>query len=236
MAAHAQHRPCGSTGSPRLSSCGEQALRHPPSCFETSVAHYANYTFRDRHICYDIVSDRKPRQAVSSTNQHFGFLLKDLSQRYVLRFEQYASEICLTLMQCKVLVHLEKNEGVSQARLAELTAIEPMMMVRILDRMEADKLLERHADPNDRRARRLYLTKKAEPLLGEVWRLADLTRSELFAGIGKAERETFMQVLERLHANACSLDESEPPAAARTAVRPTVPRRARTARRATTGK
>ena len=161
---------------------------------------------------------------VSSVNKHFGFLLKDLSQRYVQRFEQHAAEISLTLMQCKVLVHLEKNEGVSQARLAELTAVEPMMMVRILDRMEADKVLERRADPNDRRARRLYLTKKAEPLLGEVWRLADQTRSELFAGIGKAERDVFMQVLERLHANACALDESEVEAAA---VRPTLTKRAR---------
>ena len=88
----------------------------------------------------------------------FGFLLKDLSRRYVLRFEQHAREISLTLMQCKVLAHLEKNEGASQARLAELTDIEPMMMVRILDRMEADKLLERRPDPADRRARRLYLT------------------------------------------------------------------------------
>lgn len=165
----------------------------------------------------------------STINRHFGFLLKDLSQRYVQRFEQRASEISLTLMQCKVLVHLEKNEGVSQARLAELTAIEPMMMVRILDRMEADKLLERRADPQDRRARQLYLTKKAEPLLSEIWRLADLTRSELFAGIGKAERETFMQVLERLHANACDLDDSESQAAAAVPGRSN-PRRVRAAR------
>lgn len=145
---------------------------------------------------------------MSSANlKHFGFLLKDLTQRYVQRFEHHASAISMTLMQCKVLVHLEKNEGASQAKLAELTGIEPMMMVRILDRMEADRLLERRADPADRRARRLYLTKKAEPLLGEVWRLADLTRSEMFAGVGKADRDLFMQVLERMHANACSLDE-----------------------------
>ena len=32
--------------------------------------------------------------------RNFGFLLRDLSRRYVLRFEQHASEISLTLMQC----------------------------------------------------------------------------------------------------------------------------------------
>jgi MarR family transcriptional regulator, transcriptional regulator for hemolysin len=138
--------------------------------------------------------------------KNFGFLLKDVSHRYVLRFEQRAEEISLTLMQCKVLVHLEKSEGTSQARLAELTDMDPMMMVRILDRMEADKLLERRPDPVDRRARRLYLTKKAKPLLEEIWRLGDATRAELFAGISKAERDAFMRVLEHLHENACALD------------------------------
>ena len=152
-----------------------------------------------------------------------GFLLKDLSNRYVLRFEQHARAISMTLMQCKVLVHLEKSEGASQAKLAELTGMEPMMMVRILDRMEADHLLERRADPADRRARRLYLTKKAHPLLEEVWRLAEMTRAEMFAGVNKADRETFLRVLERMHENVCALSD-EPvqpaPAALTTARRP----------------
>src|SRR5580692_3315259 len=99
------------------------------------------------------------------SHRNFGFLLKDLSRRYVQRFEQHARDLSLTLPQCKVLCKLEPNEGMSQARLAELAEIEPMTMVRIIDRMEADGLLERRADPADRRARCLYLTKKARPLL-----------------------------------------------------------------------
>jgi DNA-binding MarR family transcriptional regulator len=85
--------------------------------------------------------------------KNVGYLLKDVSRRYVARFERHAAEVSLTLMQCKVLLHLSRNEGVSQVRLCELTDVEPMMMVRILDRMEADKLLERRPDPDDRRAR-----------------------------------------------------------------------------------
>lgn len=133
---------------------------------------------------------------------NFGFLLKDVSRRYVLRFEEHASEISLTLMQCKVLVQLERNEGASQAKLAELADVDPMMVVRVLDRMEASQLVERRADPADRRARKLYLTKKAKPLLQEVWRVAEKTRTEMFAGVSKADRDTFMRVLERIHENA----------------------------------
>jgi MarR family transcriptional regulator for hemolysin len=138
--------------------------------------------------------------------RNFGFLLKDVSRRYVLRFEQRARGISLTLPQCRALVRLDENEGVSQARLAELADVEPMTMVRILDRMQADGLLERRPDPADRRARRLYLTRKAKPLLDQIWRMSELTRAETFAGISRRERETFMGLLERMHTNVCALD------------------------------
>jgi len=148
--------------------------------------------------------------------RNFGFLLRNVSNRYVLRFEQRAREISLTLAQCKALVRLEKNEGISQAGLAQLADIEPMTMVRILDRMEADGLLERRPDPADRRARRLYLTGKAKPLLDEIWHLAELTRAETFAGISRKDREAFIDMLERMHRNVCALDDRpiEPPDAA----------------------
>jgi DNA-binding MarR family transcriptional regulator len=145
--------------------------------------------------------------------RNFGFLLKDTSRRYVQCFERHARDISLTLAQCKVLVRLEKNQGVSQARLAELTEIEPMTMVRILDRMESDGWLERRAHPTDRRARRLYLTRRAAPLLDEIWNVAELTLSETFTGIRKSDRDAFFDVLARVHRNLCDLESAEPPQA-----------------------
>jgi DNA-binding MarR family transcriptional regulator len=144
--------------------------------------------------------------------QNCGFLLKEVTRRYVLRFEVRAREISLNLAQAKTLTRLEKNQGVSQARLAELAEVDAMAMVRILDRMEADGLLERRPDPADRRARCLYLTAKAKPILGEIWRLSEETREELFAGVGKADREVFMSVLEHIHDTLSTLEgkASEP--------------------------
>jgi len=162
--------------------------------------------------------------------RNFGFLLRDVSRRYVNRFERRAREISLTLPQCKVLVRLDKNEGVSQARLAELAEIEPMTMVRILDRMERDGWLERRPDPSDRRARRLYLTKRASPLLDEIWRLADLTLEETFAGISNARRDAFIGLLQRIHDNVCALDregDAAPDAAGAPPARPNLKAKAR---------
>ncbi|MDQ2926593.1 MAG: MarR family transcriptional regulator [Pseudomonadota bacterium] len=154
--------------------------------------------------------------------KNFGFLLKDVSRRYVQRFEQHAAVMSMTLVQCRALVRLEKNEGISQAGLAELIEVEPMAMVRIIDRMQADGLLERRLDPDDRRARRLHLTPKSKPLLEEIWRLADLTRAETFAGVPRAEREAFIAVLERLDSNLSALDAA-PATTARAASRASSP-------------
>lgn len=144
----------------------------------------------------------------------FGFLLKDTSRRYVQRFEQRAGELGLTLPQCKALVYLARGEGISQAQLSEISDIEPMTLVRILDRMESDGWVERRNDPGDRRARCLYLKSKAKPLLETIERLSALTRDEAFAGIPGEEAELAVAVLERVRANLAELPPFTKPAEA----------------------
>ena len=51
-------------------------------------------------------------------NRQLGFLLKDTSRRYTRRFEERAQALSLTLPQCRALLHLQNNEGVSQKRFA----------------------------------------------------------------------------------------------------------------------
>lgn len=139
--------------------------------------------------------------------RNFGFLLNVVRCKYVRRFEKRAKEVSLTLPTCNVLAHLERNEGISQAKLSDLTSIEPMAMVRILDRLEVDGLVERRPDPVDRRASSLYLTPKSKPTLEEIWRLAALTRSEAFAGISQSERDVFLDVLELLESNLSLIED-----------------------------
>jgi MarR family transcriptional regulator for hemolysin len=135
----------------------------------------------------------------------FGFLLKDISRRYVHRFEERARALRLTLPQCRVLVQLSKREGVSQAELAALADLEPMTLVRVLDRMEADGWVERRSDPSDRRARCLYLTPAGRPLVADVWRLVDLTRTESVAGLSPEAVEEFIGYMETIRGNLAAV-------------------------------
>jgi DNA-binding MarR family transcriptional regulator len=140
----------------------------------------------------------------------FGFLLKDVSRLYVQRFEQRAVALGLTLSQCKALVYLARREGISQAQLSESADIEPMTLVRILDHMESEGVLERRADPADRRARRLYLRDKAKPLLADIWRLSDLTRGEAFSGMARQRAGELIELLDKVRGNLMGLEPVPP--------------------------
>jgi DNA-binding MarR family transcriptional regulator len=136
-----------------------------------------------------------------------GFLLKHVSGLFAQRFELRARALGLTLAQSKALVNLAKHQGMSQSQLAELIDAEPMNLLRIVDRMEADGWLERRADPADRRARRLYLKPKAGPLVDRIWELSDQTRAEALAGIPRPQIEQLIDLLEKMQGNL-----SAPPA------------------------
>jgi DNA-binding MarR family transcriptional regulator len=140
------------------------------------------------------------RQAIDALS-NFGFLLKDVSRLFSRNFERRCAEIGLTLAQCRVLGYLQRNEGISQARLAELTDSDPMTIGRLLARMEAGAFVERRPDPSDGRARSLSLGPKAAPLLDEIWRLSQRTRAQALTGLDAADRSQLMELLQRIRDN-----------------------------------
>jgi len=133
--------------------------------------------------------------------RNFGFLLREVSSLSALNFERHSVELGLSLAQCKVLAYLQRNEGISQIRLAELTDTDPMTLARILERMERHGWIERRPDPADRRARRLFLKAPAMELLHRIWRVADRARADAMAGISATDRANLMDLLERVRGN-----------------------------------
>lgn len=138
---------------------------------------------------------------------HFGFLLRDTARLLSKNFERraIAEELGLTLEQCRVLVHLERNQGISQTQLAALTETDPMTLVRTLDRVEKNGWVERRQDPDDRRIWRLHLTRKAQPILKRVWMIADEARDDALAGFNKTQIELALQLLNGVHSNLTAL-------------------------------
>jgi DNA-binding MarR family transcriptional regulator len=135
--------------------------------------------------------------------RNFGFLLREVSSLSALNFERHAVDLGLTLPQCKILTYLQRSDGISQAKLAELTDMDPMTLARTLERMEGDGWIKRSADPADRRARKVCLEPPAAALLQAIWRVADKGRADAMAGLTAGDRAQLMSLLERVR---CNLD------------------------------
>ena len=140
-------------------------------------------------------------------DRSFGFLVTDVARLFGRRFSHHGKRLGLTRAQCRTLGYLARNEGINQAGLADVLEIRPMTLVRQIDRMEDSGWIERRPNPADRRARRLYLTDKARPILGRIWDVANETRDEALARLTAAERGQLVDLLCRVHA---TLSEREP--------------------------
>lgn len=132
-----------------------------------------------------------------------GFLLHDVARLMRKRFEQHAraETLGLTRSQASVLGHLSRQEGINQVTLAQLMDLEPITLVRLLDRLQEAGLIERRADPHDRRARVLFLTPRARPLLDRVRILARDTYEEALAGLSESERDRLVEALVMMKRN-----------------------------------
>ncbi len=130
-----------------------------------------------------------------------GFLLHDVARLMRKRFEQRAGRLGFTRSQWQVLVHLAQNEGIHQAGLADILEVEPISLMRILDKLEARGLVERRQHPKDRRVWLLHLTPAAHPSLALLRELGERTRAEALAGLSDAQQEHLMTALNGLKAN-----------------------------------
>jgi len=124
-----------------------------------------------------------------------GFLLADVARQLRQRLDTRAATLGLTRAQWRVLAQLRRREGITQTALADLLEIEPITLVRHIDRLEAKGFVERRPDPSDRRARNLHLMPGARPVMDQMRELSDQTRQEALAHIPEEDAEKLIDML-----------------------------------------
>jgi MarR family transcriptional regulator for hemolysin len=166
------------------------------------------FTVADTH---SIIGMNTPTPAPSRTS--LGFLIGDVSRLLRRDFDRRLAHVGLSQAQWRVLARLSVCEGINQASLAEQIEIQPITLTRLIDRMGASGWVERRPDPKDRRAVRLCLTAKAQPLLSELHRLAEETRMAAPGSFEEAETRRLMENLAAIKTNL--LNAAERPSAAK---------------------
>src|ERR1700731_1957301 len=133
-----------------------------------------------------------------------GALLHDVARLIRRRFERRARQtgLAITRQQAGVLLSVARNEGLSQAA-----------VVRLLDRLHEEDLVERRLHPTDRRVRTLWLTPLGWTVVDRILAVNAQIRDEASAGLSPAAREAMLRALGHMKANLLAVEEGESAAA-----------------------
>jgi MarR family transcriptional regulator for hemolysin len=130
-----------------------------------------------------------------STEREIAFTIIDVARMLRTYADQLARQFGISRAQWGVLVRLDRSEGLKQSELAEILDLQPISLTRLLDRLAENGLIERRADPNDRRANRLFLMPAARPLLERLAELGKDMMTTVLEGLDPKSNERLLRDL-----------------------------------------
>jgi MarR family transcriptional regulator, transcriptional regulator for hemolysin len=170
----------------------------------------------ERERAQPLVSDPPPTAPEHPVvGRTFGFLVNDITRLLKRHFERRAREtgLPITRRQAAIMLFVSRHQGVSQAEVATRLDIEPIALVRMIDKLSEEGLVERRAHPTDRRVRSLWLTAPARPVIERILTINQAIRAEAFAGFSPEAREAFIETLALVKKNLSPEEGSQTPAA-----------------------
>ncbi len=141
------------------------------------------------------------KQANEDLERNFGFLLVDVARLLKTSYDRRVRELDLTRSQWWVLNHLFRHDGIRQSELADILEIERAALGRLIDRLEANGWVRREPDPDDRRAKQVYLTEEVAPIVSRMRRIASELRIDATQGLSPEQQTQFVDVLLKIKSN-----------------------------------
>lgn len=146
---------------------------------------------------------------------NLGFLVADIARLMRRAYRERQERSTLTVAQARTLVHIARREGVRQVDLAEALEVQPITLARLVDQLAQAGLVERRADPGDRRAHRVHLTRAAMPHLAAIEEVAASIHADALRGLDGREASRVIDALQKIHDNLAA----HQPAASQTSIR-----------------
>ena len=148
----------------------------------------------------------------AAVRRTLGFLLRDTSRLMRRRFVQCARArgVPLNRSEASVLIHVDREPGMSQSQLAEQLDLEAISLVRLIDSLQEAGLVERRPHAHDRRIRTLWLTAAAKPILAQVLAVRADVRAQAMAGVSETDQEKLLDLLVAVRGNLAHRSETYP--------------------------
>jgi MarR family transcriptional regulator for hemolysin len=136
-----------------------------------------------------------------SLRRDLAFTINDVARLLRTYADQKAAQYGMSRAKWAVLARLDRFEGLKQTELADMLDLQPISLTRLLDSLCANGLIERRADPDDRRAKRLFLTPAARPLLDRLGDLAEELMGTALAGLDQRDSKALLAQLSTIKDN-----------------------------------
>ena len=136
-----------------------------------------------------------------SLRRDLAFTINDVARLLRTYADQKAAQYGMSRAKWAVLARLDRFEGLKQTELADMLDLAPISLTRLLDSLCANGLIERRADPDDRRAKRLFLTPAARPLLDRLGDLAEELMGTALAGLDQRDSKALLAQLSTIKDN-----------------------------------
>ena len=133
------------------------------------------------------------------TSCSFTYHLAHSAQEVEARVERALGEVGLSLAKAKLLRHLHHSkDALPLGALAERNSCVKSNVTQLMDRMEAEGLVRRVPDPDDRRSVRAQITAEGRRKYEAASRVLTAAEGEVLQGFSAAERQQLVEFLERL--------------------------------------
>ena len=135
--------------------------------------------------------------------------LEDMVNFWILHINKQILALCsgrirrlgLTVSAIQALSLLAEHEGVTVSELSELAFIAQPTLTKMLNRLEADKLVRRKSSNRDKRLTQNYITPAGKKLLQGMWEVIDEGEEHTLRGFTSTQVEELMGYLKSIDQN-----------------------------------
>lgn len=135
---------------------------------------------------------------LTNVEMQFGVLVHDIARQMRYAFDLKARGLGVTRQQWRALFFLSRAEGMTQSELADALEVERISVGRMVDRLVDNSLVERRADPSDRRVWRLHLLPAAYEIVKRLTAIGTALEAEALADIPADKRAELIALLGRV--------------------------------------
>lgn len=139
---------------------------------------------------------------------HHGFLIHDVSRLRRTVFDQRMKPMGMTRSQWWVLTNLSRHDddALTQIELARLLDVGKVTLGGLIDRLEENGFVIRTADANDRRSKRISVSKKGKALVEKMEAIALDINDASMQGVTRDQQQVLVEVLATMKRNLIAMN------------------------------